>query len=98
MSTPRKKRTAKEIFNAAVEYYEPRQWEGYIVDACGDDEALRQRVRELLEAHKQGDSLFIPGGMRHNETATANELEILELSLPADMGTVPTDPPEGMKA
>ena len=46
----------------------------------------------------QGDSMFIPGGMRHNETATSQELEILELSLPSDMGTVPTDAPAGMKA
>tara|TARA_B110000503_G_scaffold130441_1_gene203845 strand:+ start:322 stop:747 length:426 start_codon:yes stop_codon:yes gene_type:complete len=45
----------------------------------------------------QGDSMYIPGGMRHNETATSQELEILELSLPSDMGTVPTDAPEGMK-
>jgi len=42
-----------------------------------------------------GDSLYIPGGMRHNETATSQELEILELSVPSDMGTVPTDPPAG---
>ncbi len=58
MSTPRKKRTAKEIFNAAVEYYEPRQWEGFIVDACGEDESLRQRVRELLDAHQQSDRIL----------------------------------------
>ncbi|MEJ6685406.1 MAG: cupin domain-containing protein [SAR86 cluster bacterium] len=45
----------------------------------------------------QGDSMYIPGGMRHSETATSQELEILELSLPSDMGTVPTDAPEGMK-
>jgi quercetin dioxygenase-like cupin family protein len=44
---------------------------------------------------KQGESLMIPGGMRHNETATSEELELLEVSVPADMGTVPCDPPEG---
>jgi len=42
---------------------------------------------------KQGESLMIPGGMRHNETATSKELELLEVSVPADMGTVPCDPP-----
>jgi quercetin dioxygenase-like cupin family protein len=46
---------------------------------------------------KQGESLLIPGGMKHNETATSEELEILELSLPADMGTVACDAPEGMR-
>ncbi len=44
----------------------------------------------------QGDSLMIPGGMRHNETATADELELLEVSVPARMDTVACDPPAGM--
>ncbi len=38
---------------------------------------------------------YIPGGLRHNELATSATLEILEVSVPADMGTVPCDPPEG---
>ena len=42
---------------------------------------------------KAGESLFIPGNMRHNETAMSEDLEILELSVPADMGTVPCDAP-----
>ena len=41
-----------------------------------------------------GDSVFIPGGMRHQETRTSDDLEILEVSVPADMGTVPVDAPE----
>ncbi len=44
---------------------------------------------------KAGDSMMIPGGMRHNETATAEEMEILEVSVPAQLGTVPCDPPAG---
>lgn len=44
----------------------------------------------------QGDSLMIPGGMRHNETATADELELLEISVPAKMDTVACEPPPGM--
>ena len=40
-----------------------------------------------------GDSVFIPGGLRHQEISTSNDLEILEVSVPADMGTVPVDPP-----
>ncbi len=43
-----------------------------------------------------GDSLMIPGGMRHNETGTADELELLEVSVPAEMKTVVCDPPAGM--
>jgi len=44
-----------------------------------------------------GDSLMIPGGMRHNETATADELELLEVSVPAEMKTVVCEPPAGME-
>jgi quercetin dioxygenase-like cupin family protein len=43
-----------------------------------------------------GDSLMIPGGLRHNETGTADELELLEVSVPAEMKTVACDPPAGM--
>ena len=44
----------------------------------------------------EGESLFVPGNMRHNQTSTSEELEILELSIPSDMGTVACDPPEGL--
>jgi quercetin dioxygenase-like cupin family protein len=43
-----------------------------------------------------GDSLMIPGGMRHNETGTADELELLEVSVPAEMKTVACEPPSAM--
>lgn len=44
-----------------------------------------------------GQSLFIPGGLKHNETATSDELEILEVCVPCELGTVPVDTPAGMK-
>jgi len=47
---------------------------------------------------EQGDSLFIPGFMRHNEIRTSDTLEILEVSTPGEMGTKPCDPPDGWKA
>jgi mannose-6-phosphate isomerase-like protein (cupin superfamily) len=40
-----------------------------------------------------GESIYIPGGLRHNEIATSDDFEILEVSVPADMGTQPCDPP-----
>lgn len=40
-----------------------------------------------------GDSCFIPGGLKHNEIRTSDDVEILEVCLPADMGTVPCEPP-----
>ena len=41
----------------------------------------------------EGESLFIPGGLKHNETAISKDAEILELSVPSDMGTVACDAP-----
>lgn len=39
-----------------------------------------------------GDSVFIPGGLPHQETATSEDLELIEVSVPAEMGTEPCDP------
>ena len=52
-----------------------------------------QRIR--LSA---GESLLIPGGVRHNETAPSEEFELLEVCLPADMGTVPCERPAHLPA
>jgi quercetin dioxygenase-like cupin family protein len=41
-----------------------------------------------------GDSVFIPGGLPHNELRTSDDVEILEVSVPGELGTVPCDPPE----
>jgi mannose-6-phosphate isomerase-like protein (cupin superfamily) len=46
----------------------------------------------------EGDSLFIPGFMRHNEIRTSDTMEILEVSVPGQMGTTACDPPDGRKA
>ncbi|MGE0744991.1 MAG: cupin domain-containing protein [Rhodospirillales bacterium] len=40
-----------------------------------------------------GDSVMIPGGARHQELRTSNSFKLLEISLPAEMGTVACDPP-----
>lgn len=42
-----------------------------------------------------GDAILIPGGMKHNEIATSDDVEILELSIPGDMATHPCEPPQG---
>ena len=46
---------------------------------------------------EEGDSLFIPGYLRHNEIRTADSLEILEVSTPGVMGTKPCEAPAGFK-
>jgi hypothetical protein len=42
-----------------------------------------------------GHSAFIPGGVIHNELRSSGDFEVLEVCLPADLGTVPCDPPAG---
>jgi quercetin dioxygenase-like cupin family protein len=42
---------------------------------------------------KAGESMHIPGGLRHNELATSDEFELLEVTTPGAMGTVPCDKP-----
>lgn len=76
---------------------EPTGWhyhecEGQFIYALKGWVDLELETGETIRV-KQGESLFIPGGMLHNEIATSDDLEILELSVPADMGTVPCDPP-----
>lgn len=44
---------------------------------------------------EKGDSVFIPGGLKHNELRTSDDFEALEVSIPGELGTVPVDPPPG---
>jgi mannose-6-phosphate isomerase-like protein (cupin superfamily) len=39
-----------------------------------------------------GDSVMIPGGMPHQEIATSEDLELVEVSVPAEMGTENCEP------
>jgi uncharacterized RmlC-like cupin family protein len=43
---------------------------------------------------KAGDMLFIPGGVRHNESNASLDLECIEIAIPADLGTVTVEPPD----
>lgn len=42
----------------------------------------------------EGDTIFLKGGTKHNEIATSEEFEFIEILIPAQMDTVPCDPPE----
>jgi quercetin dioxygenase-like cupin family protein len=44
-----------------------------------------------------GDSVIIPGGMRHNVTGAANEIEVLTITVPAEAELVKCDRPSGLK-
>jgi mannose-6-phosphate isomerase-like protein (cupin superfamily) len=65
----------------------------YILDGWVDLEFEDGPVR--LEA---GDSVMIPGGTPHQENRTSESLELLEISLPADMGTESCAPPASRAA
>lgn len=60
----------------------------YMLRGWIDLEFAGRTVR--LEA---GDSVMIPGGEPHQETRTSEDFEILEVSVPAEMGTVNCDKP-----
>jgi quercetin dioxygenase-like cupin family protein len=64
----------------------------YVIKGWVDLE-FEDGTRTRLEA---GDSVMIPGEMRHNEFGTSDDVEILELSVPGPMGTTPCDPPAHM--
>ncbi len=62
----------------------------YILEGWVDLEFAGNRKERIVA----GDSIFIPGDTPHNETATSEEFQILEVSLPADMGTEPCAKPD----
>jgi len=61
----------------------------YITRGWIDLEFDRGNVRRL----GPGDSVMIPGGLPHQELATSDDLELVEVSVPAEMGTINCDPP-----
>ena len=65
----------------------------YILDGWVDLVFADRKVRL-----KAGDSMLIPGDTPHNETGTSETLELLEMSIPADMATEPCAPPPGHAA
>jgi uncharacterized protein YjlB len=53
---------------------------------------LEFETGELLRCGP-GDSFYIPGGLKHNELRTSDDFEIIEISTPGEIGTVPCDKP-----
>ena len=41
-----------------------------------------------------GDAMYVPGGVPHNEVGASDDMEVLEISIPADMGTEPCPKPD----
>lgn len=90
-------RIRAQVTSASQCLSEPTGWhmhqcEGqfvYMLSGWLDLEFASGRV-ERVEA---GDSVYIPGNTPHNEIATSDAFELVEISVPADMGTKPCDPP-----
>ena len=86
-----------QVMSAITGMTQPTGWhyhvcEGQFIYALKGWVDLEFEVGESIRL-KAGESLFIPGGMKHNELAASADLDILELSVPADMGTVPCERP-----
>ncbi len=91
-----------QVMSAITGMTEPTGWhyhecEGQFVYALQGWVDLEFETGEQIHL-AAGESLFIPGGMRHNEIQTSDDVEILEVSIPADMGTVPCEKPAEMTA
>jgi len=50
---------------------------------------------ERIFRFEAGDSVMIPGGTMHMELGGADGVEVIEVSIPADMGTETCTPPWG---
>lgn len=90
-------RIRAQVTSSSAGLSEPTGWhvhlcEGqfvYMLNGWVDLEFSGGRI-ERIEA---GDSVYIPGDTPHNEIATSDAFELLEISIPADMGTEVCDPP-----
>jgi len=52
----------------------------------------RPRIRGPQARLQAGAPLLIPGNTPHNETGTSDTFELLEISVPAEMGASPCAP------
>src|SRR5689334_12010269 len=55
MNSPSK--TTRDLFVTALKKA-PGQWDAYLDEACAGDDALRRRVRDLLDAHREAGSFL----------------------------------------
>jgi serine/threonine protein kinase/tetratricopeptide (TPR) repeat protein len=55
---PQDLQRARELFLHAVGHVPPEQWDAYLAEACGADEALRQQVAHLLQVHREAGSFL----------------------------------------
>ena len=86
-----------QVMKAVNGMTEPTGWHyqlcdnqfGYVLNGWVE---LEFETGEMLRC-EAGDAVYIPGGLKHNELRTSDDFEILEVSTPGEIGTVPCDPP-----
>ena len=88
-----------QVMKAVTGMTQPTGWhyhtcDGQFVYLLNGWVELEFEGSETLRFDK-GDSVFIPGGLVHNELRTSDDFEALEVSVPGELGTVPVDPPAG---
>ena len=86
-----------QVMSAVTGMTEPTGWhyhvcDGQFVYALKGWVELEFETGETLRC-EAGDSVYIPGGLKHNELRTSDDFEILEISTPGEIGTVPCDKP-----
>ena len=86
-----------QVMKAITGMTQPTGWhyhtcDGQFVYALKGWVELEFETGETLRL-EPGDSVFIPGGMPHNELRTSDDVEILEVSVPGELGTVSCEPP-----
>ena len=86
-----------QVMKAKQGMTQPTGWhyhtcEGQFVYLLGGWVELEFETGETLRL-EQGDSVYIPGGLRHNELRTSDDFEALEVSVPGELGTVSCEAP-----
>jgi serine/threonine protein kinase/tetratricopeptide (TPR) repeat protein len=90
---------AKAIFLQAVDQYTPDQWPSFLDQACSGQPELRQRVKLLLDAHREAGTVAQPSGAEGPPSQEVNAMaerpgiiigpyKLLELIGEGGMGTV----------
>ncbi len=90
-------RMRAQITSASAGMTRPTGWHRHLCDmqfVYVLDGWLELEFADRGTVHLQeGDSVMIPGGTPHNEIRTSDVFELLEISVPAQMGTEPCEAP-----
>jgi quercetin dioxygenase-like cupin family protein len=86
-----------QVMKAKTSMTQPTGWhyhtcEGQFVYLLNGWVELEFETGETLRCEK-GDSIYIPGGLKHNELRTSDDFEALEVSVPGELGTVSCEKP-----